>query len=104
MLASKLSSKGQVTIPRPVREKLGAKPGDSIVYELEGHIVRLRRLEPFDAAFHAALAQTLDEWDTPEDEEAFRDLHLQREPVRSGGLRWYGAIALLTGEATRFSR
>lgn len=74
MLVSKLSAKGQVTIPRLVREKLGAKPGDGIVYELEGDIVRLRRLEPFDVAFHAALAQTLNEWNTPEDEEAFRDL------------------------------
>lgn len=28
----------------------------------------------FDAAFHASLAMTLDEWLSPEDEEAFRDL------------------------------
>lgn len=74
MLSSKLSSKGQVTIPRRVRDKLGAKPGDTIVYEVRGDAVRLKRLEPFDAAFHAALSQTLDEWNSPEDEEAFRDL------------------------------
>jgi len=30
--------------------------------------------EPFDTAFHDALSATLDEWTTPEDEEAFRDL------------------------------
>jgi hypothetical protein len=30
--------------------------------------------ERFDRAFHAALAETLDEWDTPEDDETFRDL------------------------------
>ncbi len=31
----------------------------------------LKRTEPFDAAFHAALSATLDEWSSPEDEEAF---------------------------------
>ena len=74
MLVSRLSRKGQVTIPKAVRDKLQAKAGDSIVYEVEGKVVTLRRLEPFDAAFHASLAQTLEEWNTPEDEEAFRDL------------------------------
>lgn len=74
MIVSKLSSKGQITIPKKVRDRLGAKPGDAILYELDGEVVKLRRLAPFDAAFHAALSQTLDEWNTPEDDEAFRDL------------------------------
>jgi antitoxin PrlF len=71
MQTSKLSSKSQVTLPREVREALGAKPGDTIVYEVEGNIVRLKRLEPFDAAFHLALSSTLDEWASDEDSEAF---------------------------------
>ena len=74
MLLSKISSKGQVTIPRKVRETIGARPGDLIAYHVKGKVVTLRRIEPFDAAFHAALSQTLDEWTTSEDEEAFRDL------------------------------
>lgn len=74
MLASRISSKGQVTIPKKVRETLGARPGDTILYELEGQTVKLRRMEPFDLAFHNALSETLDEWTTPEDEDAFRDL------------------------------
>lgn len=74
MLASRISSKGQVTIPKKVRETLRARPGDTIVYELEGQTVKLRRIEPLDLAFHNALSETLDEWTTPEDEEAFRDL------------------------------
>jgi len=36
--------------------------------------VILKRVEPFDAAFHQALSASLDEWDSPEDDEAFRDL------------------------------
>ena len=74
MLTSKLSSKGQVTIPREIRETIGLKPGDTIAYDIHGGVVTLQHVEPFDAAFHAALSQTLDEWTTPEDEEAFRDL------------------------------
>jgi AbrB family looped-hinge helix DNA binding protein len=74
MQTSKLSSKSQVTLPREVREALGAKPGDTIVYEVEGNVVRLKRLEPFDAAFHKALSNTLSEWASDEDEEAFNAL------------------------------
>lgn len=74
MHTSKLSSKAQVTLPRKVREALGTKAGDKIAYEVEGNVVTLKRLEPFDAAFHAALSSTLDEWTTDADEEAFRDL------------------------------
>ena len=74
MHTSKLSSKGQITLPRQVRKALEAQPGDTIAYEVESNEVKLRRLEPFDAAFHAALSSTLDEWATEADEEAFRDL------------------------------
>ncbi len=74
-VASRLSSKGQVTLPKAVRAALGAKAGDLIGYEVDGNVVRLRRLAPFDAAFHAAVSGTLDEeWSSPGDEEAFRDL------------------------------
>ncbi len=74
MLVSKISSKGQVTIPKRVRESLRANPGDLIEYEVEGNVVMVRRVEPFDRSFHAALSETLTEWSSPEDEEAFRDL------------------------------
>lgn len=71
---SRLSSKGQVTIPAAVREKLHLEPGDTVIYEVEDERAVLRRAEPFDVAYHAALSDTLDEWASPEDEEAFGDL------------------------------
>ena len=74
MLVSRISSKGQVTIPKKVRQSLHAKPGDFIEYEVQGDMVVLRRAGPFDRSFHEALSETLSEWTSPEDEEAFRDL------------------------------
>ena len=74
MSTSRISSKGQVTIPKKIREAIGLEPGDTIAYEAHDGVITLKHLEPFDAAFHAALSQTLDEWATPEDDEAFRDL------------------------------
>lgn len=74
MLVSKLSAKGQITIPAKIRSALGTRPGDLIAYQMEGKTVRLKKVEPFDAAYHAAVAENLDEWNSPEDEEAFRDL------------------------------
>jgi antitoxin PrlF len=73
-LTSRISRKGQVTIPKKILETLSASPGDLIAYEVEGNIVTLTRVGPFDTAYHTALSQTLDEWATAEDEEAFRDL------------------------------
>lgn len=74
MKTSRISAKGQITIPKEIRKTIGVEPGDMVAYEVEKGVVVLKRVDPFDAAFHAALSQTLDEWTTPEDEEAFRDL------------------------------
>jgi antitoxin PrlF len=74
MQASRISAKGQVTIPKEIREVLKLEPGDMVAYELRNGTVTLKRVEPLDTAFHEALSATLGEWNTPEDDEAFRDL------------------------------
>ncbi len=61
MQTSRISSKSQVTLPKDVRAALKAQPGDLIVYEIEDNVVHPRRVEPFDADFHRALSQTLNE-------------------------------------------
>ena len=74
MHVSKISVKGQITIPKEIRNAIGIKPGDLITYELRGETVKLRRVNPFDSLFHSAISETLEEWNSPEDEEAFNDL------------------------------
>ena len=74
MQTSKLSSQGQVTVPKAIRDRLALEPGDLVAYEVVGDRVVLSRVDPFDKAYHAALSTTLEEWNSPEDDEAFEDL------------------------------
>jgi len=76
MQFSRLSTKGQITVPKEIRDILKLEPGDMVAYELRNGTVVLKRVEPQSLAteFHEALSTTLDEWDTPEDNEACRDL------------------------------
>jgi len=39
---AKLTSKGQITVPREVRRALGVKPGDKIVFEQNGKNISVR--------------------------------------------------------------
>lgn len=43
MLESTLTTKGQTTLPKDVRDHLGLMPGDKIRYLIVGHEVRLIR-------------------------------------------------------------
>ena len=56
-LVSKLSSKGQVTIPASIRTAMSLEPGDFIAYDLNGKIVKLKKIEPFDTAYHVLLSE-----------------------------------------------
>jgi antitoxin PrlF len=71
---SRLTSKYQATIPRPVRECLGVGAGDGIAFVVEGGRVWVRRVEPLDREFARALSGTVGEWLSPADEDAYHDL------------------------------
>lgn len=71
---SRVSSKGQVTLPKKVRQAIGVGPGDAVAYDVGKGVVTLRRLEPIDLAFHVAVESTLAEWGSKEDDEAYGDL------------------------------
>jgi len=62
METSRLSSKGQVTIPKEIREAIGLKPGNLIGYEVQDGVIIVKRIGAFDVAFHEALSKALDEY------------------------------------------
>lgn len=74
MEISRITSKGQTTIPRRVRERLGLNPGDILEYSVEDDRIVMRKVGPQADLYLMSLDDTLTEWLSPEDEEAFRDL------------------------------
>ena len=70
----KMTSKGQVTLPKDVRKTLHLEPGDTLAYEIEGDAVMIHKVEAFNVGWHRAIADTLEEWNSPEDDEAFGGL------------------------------
>jgi AbrB family looped-hinge helix DNA binding protein len=73
-MASRLTSKGQATIPAEVRRRLKLKAGDTVVFGIEGKRAILRKAEALDAAFMRLQEQAFADWNSPEADEAFRDL------------------------------
>lgn len=51
MIVAKVTSKGQITIPKKVREKLGVHPGEDVGFEEKGGVVVMKKAvtrSPFD--------------------------------------------------------
>jgi len=72
---AKITSKGQTTIPQEVRAALNVRAGDLIAWEIGSDgSARVRRVQPLDLEYLAAVQGTLSEWHSAEDEAAYRDL------------------------------
>lgn len=71
---AKITSKGQTTIPLEVREAMHAKPGDTLLWEVEADgSAHVRCVRPLDKEYLLALQGTLTEWSSKADDEAYRD-------------------------------
>lgn len=46
-VAAKITSKGQVTVPKAVRDALGIKQGDEVIFRVEGNRAVLARTPDF---------------------------------------------------------
>ncbi len=69
ILTSRLSTKGQTTIPKPVRDRLRLSDGDSIAFEVREDEIVLRKLPRVDPEWDRAVETTLSEWnDTVDDD------------------------------------
>ena len=64
----------QTTIPEPVLEALDLREGDAIVFKIDQAGVHLRKAPSIDTAFTEALQNTLNEWHSTTNDEAFADL------------------------------
>jgi AbrB family looped-hinge helix DNA binding protein len=40
--AARLTSKGQITVPQEIRKALGVRAGDTLLFEQDGHGIRVR--------------------------------------------------------------
>ncbi len=74
MEIAKLTSKGQMTIPKRLRERFHLAAGDLLALSVEDGRIVMRRIEPEENDYLQAVEGTLAEWRSPEDEKAWRDL------------------------------
>ena len=54
-MTHRVGAKGQVVIPKAIRDELGIAPGDEVVFGVDGKDVRVRRREDETAARGAAI-------------------------------------------------
>ncbi len=45
MNVGKISKKGQVVIPKEIREKFGIKPGDALIFKIQGNKVIIEKIQ-----------------------------------------------------------
>ncbi len=74
ILVSKLTTKGQATIPSKVRKFLGVGAGDSVMFTIADDTVTVKRADPLDAGFLKLSNESFSDWNSPDDDDAFRDL------------------------------
>lgn len=74
MEISKLTSKYQATIPAKVRDILGLGKGDAIAFRIDGKKVVLDKATPIDRQFARLSQSALNEWNSADDDNAFKHL------------------------------
>lgn len=63
-----ITSKGQITVPRAVREALGLSQGDPVLFEEQDGLIVIRKRPRPDPAWDASVSATLSEWEDDLDE------------------------------------
>ena len=74
METSRVTSKGQTTIPASIRKAAQIKSGDLLMFTTDGKQVTLTKIVLPTDEYLDSVSETLSEWSSPEDEEAWRDL------------------------------
>lgn len=76
---AKLTSKGQVTIPKPVRDRLALAPGDYLVFEVDGNRIDVTRAPVAPTEDFESLADRI--------AKRFKELGISRDDV-ADAIRW----------------
>jgi AbrB family looped-hinge helix DNA binding protein len=75
MELARITSKGQMTIPKRVRDAANLASGDVVLFEVEDGRVTMRKVSVgAEDAYLKGVQETLSEWNSAEDEDAWRDL------------------------------
>ena len=68
-VVSKISDKGQITLPKCIRDVLSVHSGDLIVYEVSGNIVKMKKQNVDEQTYLKAMESTLEEWQGSQDDD-----------------------------------
>jgi antitoxin PrlF len=74
METSRVTAKGQMTIPKRLRERCGIREGDTVMLEVVGDRIVLRKVAGPADDYLRGVEAGLGEWNSAEDEQAWRDL------------------------------
>ena len=74
METARVTAKGQMTIPKRLRERCGIREGDTVMLEVVGDRIVLRKLAAPADEYLQAVEAGLEEWNSANDEKAWRDL------------------------------
>ena len=74
METSRVTSKGQTTIPATIRKATNIISGDLLMFTTDGNQVTIMKIELPTDDYSDSVSGTFSELSSPEDEEAWRDL------------------------------
>jgi len=75
MELARVTAKGQATIPKRIKEAAHIREGDMLAFDLDSNNrITIKRIDTTVDIELSALQETLSEWNSPQDEEAWRDL------------------------------
>ncbi len=74
MEVSRITARGQTTIPKRIRERANLSEGDLLSFEIEDDHLLVHKITPDRDGYLQAVSEGLNEWASREDEDAWRDL------------------------------
>jgi antitoxin PrlF len=74
MHIARITSKGQTTIPVSIRKAANLNAGDTLTFKVKEDYLLVRKINVSNNDYLKGVSETLNEWSSPEDEEAWNAL------------------------------